>query len=597
MPVSSSTPRKAVVLAAGLGLRLRPFTLFQPKPLMPLGGRPLIEHSLMQLEAWGVTEIAVNVHWLAPQLQDYLASRRGAAKIHISREPQILGTAGALLPLRDFIGDTPFWMVNADIVWRMSPAALLRAWRTTQPLAAVWLLPDKGPRTVETDAAGTITTYRSRQRGAPGTSTFSGVQIIAPRIYDYLSKDSGRAVTLVEVYEAAARAGERVIGVASKKRSDWEDAGSVADYLRLRHRFRGGGADAPRSPIDANFSVSRNDRVWFPAALWPDPALAPTLVAKQWPLGQAQVEPLAARGSDRSFLRVRCNRESAIYIRCGSQREENLRYAGHARLLREAGVAVPDVLLELRASHVLLLEDVGDLSLRDALRAHPEQAEVLYRKTLPEIVRLHTAATRLAGLRQLAMEPAFDRRLYAWERDLFLNQIVRNRHGVTAALPDPLMQDYDRVADALLGVQAAVIVHRDLQSTNVMLRHGRPALIDFQGMRPGAASYDLASLLCDPYVSLPAALRERLLGLYAEQVGGEAGSEAVRLFAFGAVQRLTQALGAYGRLTALGLSGWQQHIVPAAVLLAEMAAQCGLANIHELACATVDRERKILTGS
>jgi aminoglycoside/choline kinase family phosphotransferase len=116
-------------------------------------------------------------------------------------------------------------------------------------------------------------------------------------------------------------------------------------------------------------------------------------------------------------------------------------------------------------------------------------------------------------------------------------------------------------------------------------------------MRPGAASYDLASLLCDPYVSLPAALRERLLGLYAEQVGGEAGSEAVRLFAFGAVQRLTQALGAYGRLTALGLSGWQQHIVPAAVLLAEMAAQCGLANIHELACATVDRERKILTGS
>ena len=71
-------PRKAVVLAAGMGQRLRPMTLYFPKPLMPLGGEPLIERSLRQLEGWGIRQIAVNLHWQAGTLRDYLEARPGA---------------------------------------------------------------------------------------------------------------------------------------------------------------------------------------------------------------------------------------------------------------------------------------------------------------------------------------------------------------------------------------------------------------------------------------------------------------------------------------------------------------------------------------
>lgn len=594
MTLPSSSPRKAVVLAAGLGYRLRPLTLFQPKPLIPLGGVPLIERSLRQLEAWGVTAIAVNLHWQAELLRDYLRARQGRAVITFSEEPGLLGTAGALVPLRSFIGDDPFWMVNADIVWRLPPSLLLRPWRARRPLAALWLLPDKGPRTVETDAEGSITTYRSPRRGAPGTATFSGVQVVSPRIYDYLpARRPETALSLVEVYEAAARAGERVLGIASRGASHWDDAGSLPDYLRLRRSIRTVSVPAGVPPVQAPFTLARGGRLRFPSLVWPDPALAPTLLQAGWRLGRTTVEPLPPRGSDRSFLRVVGGAQSAIYVRYGCQRDENRRYAGHARLLREAGVAVPRVLAERPEARALLLEDGGACSLRDAVQADPGRIDRLYHAVLDQVVRLHTRATRLADACALDMEPAFDRRLYAWERDLFLEQIVRRRHRVAEAFTPGLLDEYDRVAEALLGVGRPVIVHRDLQSTNVLLHRGRVTLIDFQGMRRGAAAYDLGSLLADPYVGLPRGRREALLDYYARRVGGAEGDEARRLFPLGGVQRLTQALGAFGRLTALGLSDWQVHIVPAARILAELADSCGLAEIHRLAGATIAREQQL----
>ena len=97
-----------------------------------------------------------------------------------------------------------------------------------------------------------------------------------------------------------------------------------------------------------------------------------------------------------------------------------------------------------------------------------------------------------------------------------------------------------------LGRAPQVLLHRDLQSSNLFLHRGKIALIDFQGMRFGPASYDLASLLCDPYVELSAPLRADLLAGYVEQAPG---GRAVRdLFAMAAVQRLAQALGAFAKL-------------------------------------------------
>ena len=98
--------------------------------------------------------------------------------------------------------------------------------------------------------------------------------------------------------------------------------------------------------------------------------------------------------------------------------------------------------------------------------------------------------------------PPFDERLYRWERKFFAEQFLEKRSAPAAAAGGCIQRDLARAGRKLLKTPR-VLIHRDLQSSNIILKGGRPFFIDFQGMRFGAAAYDLASLLCDPYVSLP----------------------------------------------------------------------------------------------
>jgi NDP-sugar pyrophosphorylase family protein len=106
---------RAVLLAAGLGTRLAPLTDSIPKILAPLGGRPLLERQLAYLEQGGVTEVAVNVHHHADEVIRFLESCETALAVRVSYEPRLLGTGGALLPLRDFLTE-PFLVLYGDVV-------------------------------------------------------------------------------------------------------------------------------------------------------------------------------------------------------------------------------------------------------------------------------------------------------------------------------------------------------------------------------------------------------------------------------------------------------------------------------------------------
>ncbi|HLH76826.1 MAG TPA: NDP-sugar synthase [Candidatus Binataceae bacterium] len=126
---------RALVLAAGLGERLRPLTDQIPKPLLELGGRPLIHYPLMMLRRAGITEIAVNVHHLAQQIQ--LALGDGAAlglKLFYAPETTLLGTGGPLLGLRSFFGEDSFVVANADTLLDLDLAAMIAAHRERRAL-------------------------------------------------------------------------------------------------------------------------------------------------------------------------------------------------------------------------------------------------------------------------------------------------------------------------------------------------------------------------------------------------------------------------------------------------------------------------------
>ena len=114
MPV---TPSKAMVLAAGLGLRMRPLTERMPKPLVEVAGRPLLDHVLEKLLDAGVTEAVVNVHYLPDQIINHLASRKQPRIIISDERDQVLGTGGGVVKALPELGDAPFFHVNSDTLW------------------------------------------------------------------------------------------------------------------------------------------------------------------------------------------------------------------------------------------------------------------------------------------------------------------------------------------------------------------------------------------------------------------------------------------------------------------------------------------------
>lgn len=608
-------PDQAIVLAAGMGTRLRPLTFCRPKPLVPVWGTPMLRHVLELLREWGVREVLVNLHHGAGAILDYL--RRNpppGLRCSLSFEPEILGTGGALPRAAWFLRDRPFWIMNADVLGDLSPVPLLRAFERTGAIAALWLDPSRGPRTVET-RNGLITNFRSRTPAAHGTATFCGLQLASPRLLRHLPA-SGFS-TLVDAYEEAMRHGERVAGVTVAG-AYWSDVGNPDDY-RAAHRDTRAAARAGErgsrfaaacgSPgltgacrdtaVGRRCRIARGARLtdcilWDDVVVGPrarlhgaviadgvrvdrdvpymalradrmeDPALQSVLGAMGWEPGDTTVMPLPPRGSARSFTRLCRVGQNVIVVRYSLERPENGLYAGHARFLRQQGLHVPEVVLDRPGEHYCVLEDVGEQSLQDLYPAiSPRQRAALYRQVLiNDVVALHDRASRAARRKRLTLCPAFGADLYAWEQGLFHDEFLLRHLKPSPAQERTIARELRRVIPVLLKAPQA-LVHRDLQSSNILLHGGSPVLIDFQGMRFGAPAYDLASLLCDPYVRLPTSLRESLLSEYAARAPH--GAAAVESFWAAAVERLVQALGAYGRLGATRDTRRFLRHIPAAV--------------------------------
>jgi N-acetylmuramate 1-kinase len=264
-----------------------------------------------------------------------------------------------------------------------------------------------------------------------------------------------------------------------------------------------------------------------------------------------ELSPLEGRGSDRIFYRLRWNqKDSAILIHYDPKRVENTFYADIAKFLRETGVPVPQLIRHDPANCLIVTEDLGDTDLWSLRNATWDTRRALYRKTLAIAHRLHSFPERDLSSGRVRLMESFGPELYRWERDYFRSHFVRDVCGIE--LEPPFEQQLERelsgLAERLLGA-ARSLVHRDLQSQNVMVRGGEPFLIDFQGMRLGSPFYDLGSLLCDPYVNLSDSERGELLSFYYRLSSWDLDwATFQKIFWEASAQRLMQALGAYGFL-------------------------------------------------
>jgi MurNAc alpha-1-phosphate uridylyltransferase len=222
---------KAMILAAGRGERMRPLTLARPKPLLDVGGQPLIEHHLRALAAAGCTQVIVNLSWLGEQIRAALGdgSRFGVEIRYSDEGPQPLETGGGIFRALPLLGSAPFLVLNGD-VWSDYPYAQLHDRPGTGDLAHLVLVPNPSH-----NPHGDFVLEDGRMlEGLPGEPfTFSGIGVYRPELFDGC-RDG--VFKLAPLLRAAARAG-RVS--AELYRGDWLDIGTPERLAELDHRLRG----------------------------------------------------------------------------------------------------------------------------------------------------------------------------------------------------------------------------------------------------------------------------------------------------------------------------------------------------------------------
>ena len=290
-------------------------------------------------------------------------------------------------------------------------------------------------------------------------------------------------------------------------------------------------------------------------------------------LRDLDLDRLAGDGSDRRYWRARYHRADGVpgslvvmdlldvenivkseEVTLYHPEDDELPFLNIHRFLESIGVPVPRVHAFDRAENFLLLEDLGDVLLLDAVKKDPTRKEDLYRRAVEILADLHTKGTRAKNDRCLAFRQSFELPLLLWEMRHFTEFGIEKRRGrerhVEKKDLEVIEAGYRTICEHLAGLPA-VFTHRDYHSRNLLVKNGGIFVIDFQDALLGPAAYDLGSLLRDSYIDIGDGLVDEMVAFYLdlrEQAGdGPFDRAAFRKdFDFQCVQRNLKAAGRFG---------------------------------------------------
>ena len=532
---------KALVLAAGLGTRLRPQTDRLPKPLFPVGGRPMLHRILSQLEAAGCAAAAVNTHHLADTVRQSAARFAGKMPVLVRHEPRLLGTGGAIRNLADFWDQKPFMVINADIVCHVDLAAVYRFHAGHGDPVTLVVVDYPAINSLRVNAAGHIVALRDCGSlllpDSQQCRTFTGIQVLDPLVLQFLPRDG--FADSIEAFQAMQAAGHRLQAYEIRL-ADWIDAGTPQRYCRA--------AAAALIPQAFQRAYGRT--------------VAPEKV--EW-------QPLAGDGSDRCWLRLKSEAGTLVLadhgLAAGQGPNETDAFIAIGRHLHGCGAPVPVIQAAEPFAGQVIMEDLGDVHLQTvaARTLDPSSRRDLYNRVIAVLVHMSRAGAGGFDPGWCHQAPRYDRQtIVQAEGGYFLEAYVRGVAGLAVAT-EMILPALEYLARRIQGLEAG-FMHRDFQSRNIMIAQGRIGIIDFQGGRLGPMAYDLASLLIDPYVDLPPDLQQALVTDTVRQLG--LSSVAAKNFKIGygycALARNLQILGAFGYLSRVkGKTGFAAYIRPA----------------------------------
>lgn len=584
---------KALILAAGRGTRLLPHTARRPKPLFTLAGTPLLEVTIERLIHAGCEQIVVNTHHLHGQVEAFIHQKQWPIRVETRHEPILLDTGGAIKNVRDIMGHHPFWVINSDII-------------TNLDLTKVWDFHIKGhwPATlvlhdyprfngVQVNDEGFITGFpgtqspppmpgihRTLNKGIqdtsadmenPGTShrnpmAFTGIQILSPAIFDHMPNLN--IFSSIDLYKTLSHQGNKVKAFVANN-FYWQDMGTPDTYIDagLRELFMT--AQRPNTTQETPNAVAHTS---------PDGKLRREMAIK----------PLAGDGSDRKWYRLAHGDISFVVADHGidplpmeqlppSSREIDsfIHIGTHLNCCR---LPVPKILGYDLCSGLVILEDLGDTHLQQVIldiqsQKHDPQKILTWYKTACDLVMNFS----IQG--QRGFDSAWTCQTPDYSRELILEKECR--YFVDAFLKgylnfeiefDDLLPPFEFIADQCLTHAFTGLMHRDMQSRNLMVNRGHLKIIDFQSARTGPLQYDLASLLIDPYVKLDATMKDTLLDHCAKAINHRTGFNENTFksgYYYCALTRNFQILGAFSHLSRnRGKTWFEPFIRPALETLA-----------------------------
>ncbi|MEJ2154536.1 MAG: sugar phosphate nucleotidyltransferase [Desulfobacteraceae bacterium] len=529
---------KAMILAAGLGTRLRPYSEQTPKPLFTIGDRPVLEIAIEKLIRGGCEALIINTHHRHRRIETYISRTRFPIPVQTRHEPEILGTGGGIRNVADFWDKGPLLVINADIVSdiRLDSVYAFHA-SHPHPVTMVMHHHDRF-NTVAVDEAGFVTGFGAREDNCKSRRmAFTGIHVLDRRVLDFLPPRG--PAHIIDAYRLMIEAGLRIKAYEVQGHR-WYDIGTPQSYSEAVYDHL-----APAA---------------FEQAFGRPPAGA---------LGKA---PIAGDGSDRRWYRLRDSKESLVMvdhgIRTNTDTQEVDAYVDIGHHLAACGVSVPRLYAWDRHAGLAFLQDAGDTHLQSAIALHDiAHTRGIYRRVIDAWITMAETGADGFDTRWCHQTPYYDQNVVLENECRYFTDAFINGYLEMPTRYGDLQSEFEALAQAIMAAEVQGFVHRDFQSRNIMVYDDRIYFIDFQGGRLGPVQYDLASLLIDPYTALSHGLQEEFLAYAEERWLARKPADADRFhkgYRLCAVSRNLQILGAFGYLSRTkGKTQFEQYIPPA----------------------------------
>jgi len=229
---------KAMLLSAGFGMRLRPLTEATPKPLLPLGGVPILGWNLLLLKRHGITDAVINLHHLGERIVETLRDgSQYSMRLAYSHEPALLGTGGGIKQAEPFLKDGTFLVLNGDTVSECDLTGLVSAHRVSGALATLALREDPAAEewgAVATNRQGRILQIKNqppvmKDTEASASWMFAGIHVLEPAVLDAIPAGPG---SIIDVYITLLRQGGHLQGW--RMTGYWSDIGTRERYAQAQ---------------------------------------------------------------------------------------------------------------------------------------------------------------------------------------------------------------------------------------------------------------------------------------------------------------------------------------------------------------------------